>query len=162
MEPVPRPALDCSAGQDLQPNPTASVAFLRAIIPAGPWPLTSIVPDGVTTTENVRGDRRGERDRVHHVGEHGGKGGRSYTSADCGRPISKPAKGDLIGARLLHVDSDPREDETTIEDAKTRALAAYRAHERPPSYIVRLWQRTAGGLAPQQEVPVPSGPARPE
>ena len=40
-----------TAPDALQPNPTASVAFLRAIIPAGPWVLTSIVPDGVTRTK---------------------------------------------------------------------------------------------------------------
>jgi hypothetical protein len=124
-----------AAGPDaLQPNPTASVAFLRAIIPAGPWALTSIVPDGVTRTKAF--EATDEMNAIEFIMSENAAGkGLYYTSADCGRPISKPAKGDLIGARLLHVDSDPRDDET-VEDAKTRALAAYRAHDRPPSYIV--------------------------
>ena len=149
-----------TAPDALQPNPTASVAFLRAIIPAGPWVLTSIVPDGVTRTKAL--EATDEVNAIEFIMSENAAGkGLYYTSADCGRPISKPAKGDLYGARLLHVDSDPNEGEP-VEDAKARALAAYRVLRPPAVLHRRLRQRTAPGLAAQQEVPVPSGPAGPE
>jgi hypothetical protein len=143
----------------LQPNPTASVAFLRAIIPAGPWVLTSIVPDGVTQTKAF--EATDEVNAIEFIMSENAAGkGLYYTSADCGRPISKPAKGDLIGARLLHVDSDPLEDET-IEDAKARALAAYRAHERPPSYIVDSGNGLQAGWLFSRKFPFPQVPPGP-
>jgi hypothetical protein len=41
----------------------------------------------------------------------------------------------MTGAIMLHADSDPRDGET-IEAAKKRILAAYAAHDPPPSIIV--------------------------
>ena len=41
----------------------------------------------------------------------------------------------MPGAIMLHADSDPRDGET-IEAAKKRILAAYAAHDPPPSLIV--------------------------
>ena len=148
-----------TAPDALQPNPTASVAFLRAIMPAGPWPLTSIVPDGVTNTRTF--EATDEVNAIEFIMSENTAGkGLYYTSADCGRPISKPAKGDLIGARLLHVDSDPREDET-VEDAKARALAAYRAHDRPPSYIVDSGNGLQAGWLLSRKFPFPQVPPGP-
>ena len=58
-----------------------------------------------------------------------------FTGNSCGRPGSKPKKADMTGAIMLHADSDPRDGET-IEAAKKRILAAYAAHDPPPSIIV--------------------------
>ena len=116
-------------------NDTAgAIAFLKALRPAGPWVLTAIVPDRLTTTKSF--ETSDEAGAMAFITERNQAGENLYyTLNSCGRPISKPAKADMTGAVALHVDSDPRGDET-IEAAKARIQVAYDAHDPPPSVIV--------------------------
>ena len=108
--------------------------FLKALRPAGPWVLTAIWPDGPTTTKSFEASDEAGATRFIKSTNHTGQNV-YFTGNSCGRPGSKPKKADMTGAIMLHADSDPRDGET-IEAAKKRILAAYAAHDPPPSLIV--------------------------
>ena len=113
---------------------TAAIAFLKIVRPAGPWVLTAIWPDGPTTTQSFEASDEAGATRFIKDANHAGRNV-YFTGNSCGRPGSKPKKADMTGAIMLHADSDPRDGET-IEAAKKRILAAYAAHDPPPSIIV--------------------------
>ena len=48
---------------NLKIDAASSIAFLRALRPAGPWVLTSIVPDGPTTTKSFEATDEAGRSR---------------------------------------------------------------------------------------------------
>ena len=113
---------------------TAAIAFLKIVRPAGPWVLTAIWPDGPTTTQSFEASDEAGATRFIKDANHAGRNV-YFTGNSCGTPGSKPKKADMTGAIMLHADSDPRDGET-IEAAKKRILAAYAAHDPPPSIIV--------------------------
>jgi putative DNA primase/helicase len=113
---------------------TVAITFLKALRPAGPWVLTAIWPDGPTTTESFEASDEAGATRFIKDTNHAGRNV-YFTGNSCGRPGSKPKKADMTGAIMLHADSDPRDGET-IDAAKKRILAAYAAHDPPPSIIV--------------------------
>jgi predicted P-loop ATPase len=141
-----------------------AIAFLKALRPKGPWALTAIIPDGVTTTKSF--EASDEAGAAAFIKEHNQAGKNLYYTLNlCGRPISKPSKADMTGAIALHADSDPDKDET-IEAAKTRIMAVYEAHRPPPSIIVNsgnglqaIWLLDRGFEIPQAP-PGPNNPAR--
>ena len=129
------PKLDgrCCANDDLAPDPDASLEFLKVLRPAGAWVLTAIVPDGPTTTRTFEAsDEAGVR---KFIVSHNATENVYFTGNLCGRVKKKPAKADMTGAIFLHTDDDPREGETP-DEAKARILAAYDAHDPPPSIII--------------------------
>ena len=80
-----------------------AIAFLEILRPKGPWALTAIVPDGVTTTKTF--EASDEAGAAAFIAEHN-KAGQNlyYTLNSCGRPISKPSKADMTGAIALHAE----------------------------------------------------------
>ena len=113
---------------------TGAITFLKTLRPAGPWVLTAIWPDGPTTTQSFEASDEAGATRFIKYANHAGQNV-YFTGNSCGRPGSKPKKADMTGAIMLHADSDPRDGET-IEAAKKRIMAAYAAHDPPPSIIV--------------------------
>ena len=118
----------------LKADTTSAIRFLKALRPAGPWVLTAIIPDGPTTTKSFEASDEAGAIRFIKSTNHTGQNV-YFTGNSCGRPGRKPKKADMTGAIMLHADSDPRDGET-IEAAKKRILAAYVAHDPPPSLIV--------------------------
>ena len=123
---------NCAPRNDrLVPDLDAALAFLKVLRPSGPWVLTAIVPDGPTATDTF--DEAGAR---KFIVTRNARGENIYFTGNlCGRVKKKPTKADMTGAIFLHTDDDPREGETP-EIAKARILAAYDAHDPPPSIIV--------------------------
>ena len=118
----------------LKTDTAGAITFLKALRPAGPWVLTAIWPDGPTTTQSF--EASDEVGATRFIKDASPRGRNLYfTGNSCGKPGSKPKKADMTGAIMLHADSDPRDGET-IEAAKKRILAAYAAHDPPPSIIV--------------------------
>ena len=115
-------------------NTEAALTFLRALRPQGPWVLTAIEPDGAGKTVTKTFDA--SDDIAGFIG-HGNREGWGiyYTGNLCGKPSKKPDKAAMTGAIMLHTDDDPRDGETP-EVAKARILAAYEAHDPPPSIVV--------------------------
>jgi hypothetical protein len=131
----------------------AAIAFLKALRPKGPWVLTAIVPDGMTTTKSF--EASDEAGAAAFIKERNQAGQNVYyTLNSCGRPISKPAKADITGAIALHVDSDPNEGEP-VEAAKARIMAAYEAHNPPPSIVVDSGNGLQGLWRLDQEFEIP-------
>ena len=81
-----------------------SIAFLRALRPTGPWVLTSIVPDGPTTTRSF--EATDEAKAMAFIRERNRAGENLYfTGNSCARPTVKPKKADMTGAIMLHADT---------------------------------------------------------
>jgi predicted P-loop ATPase len=120
-------------GGKLTPRIDADVAitFLKAIRPQGPWVLTTIIPDGNTATQTFY-DEEGVRSFVEAFNQSRNI---YYTGNLCGHRNKKPSKADINGVIFLHTDDDPRDGETPAA-AKARIIAAYEAHNPPPSIIV--------------------------
>ena len=114
----------------LRSDADKALAFLKALRRDGPWVLTAIIPDGATTTRTFEAaDETGVRQFIEI---NNATKNIYFTGNPCGRPSRKPTKADMTGAIFLHTDDDPREGETP-EAAKARILAAYDAHDPPPS-----------------------------
>jgi putative DNA primase/helicase len=126
--------MDDERATDPKADTTSAIRFLKALRPAGPWVLTAIIPDGPTTTQSFEASDEAGAIRFIKSTNHAGQNV-YFTGNSCGRPGRKPKKADMTGAIMLHADSDPRDDET-IEAAKKRIMAAYVAHDPPPSLIV--------------------------
>ena len=126
--------MDDERATDPKADTTSAIRFLKALRPAGPWVLTAIIPDGPTTTQSFEASDEAGAIRFIKSTNHTGQNV-YFTGNSCGRPGRKPKKADMTGAIMLHADSDPRDGET-IEAAKKRILAAYVAHDPPPSLIV--------------------------
>ena len=112
----------------------SAIRFLRVLRPAGPWVLTSIVPDGLTTTQSF--EATDEAGAIRFIEKQNRAGENLYfTGNSCGRPTVKPTKAAMTGAIMLHADNDPNEGEA-IEAAKARIKAAYASHTPPPSLVI--------------------------
>lgn len=112
-------------------DPEASLAFLKRWSPAGPWVLTSIIPDGVTDTVTFRSEdavrkwlneRQGKQNCYFHV-----------------NPVRhdlnvKASKEDIERLDWLHVDIDPRPGED-FDQERVRALRMLQEFKPRPTVI---------------------------
>lgn len=117
-----------------------AVEFLEAWCPGGPWVLTSIVPDGKTTTETFTARSLGQmRDWIDR------RQGAQNIYFTVNRTLNvmevKPRKSDIAAATALHVDVDPRAGEP-LESERRRALEMLCRHSPPPTVIID----SGGGL----------------
>lgn len=110
----------------------ASIEFLQKFSPEGNWVLTSILPDGKTTTATFSDpsnaakwidDRQGVENIYFHV------------NPTIYPMITKASKEDIQRVAWLHVDIDPKQDETPAK-AKPRAIKLLKSHNTPPTLII--------------------------
>jgi hypothetical protein len=112
----------------------AAINFLKKFRPGGPWVLTSIVPDGRTTTRTF--DAAKWTEAAKWIEERQGKENIYYNLNPTRRAIdSKSSKEDIARMEFLHVDIDPRAGEDP-EEEKERALKLLKAFVPPPSFII--------------------------
>jgi predicted P-loop ATPase len=109
-----------------------AVEFLERLRPGGPWVLTAIIPDGVTTTITARNADAVRRFVRKYNGEQN-----LYYSVNPTRTAmtKKAAKKDIAAIEFLLADLDPEDNEKT-EDAKTRYLAALNQHKPASTAII--------------------------
>lgn len=112
----------------------AAVDFLTHWQPDGPWCLTSIVPDGPTTTRTFYPrDREAMRD---WIAARIGRENVYFAVNRVKRNITKKATKDDVGAVVaLHVDCDP-EPGVDIAEARAAILAKLEARDPAPSVII--------------------------
>lgn len=112
----------------------AALDFLKKLYPEGPWVLTSIIPDGATTTRTFN---KGEEDELcRWVAEREGVEGVYYNLNPTRRPLFKKSmKTDIERAAYFHVDVDPREGEPLLNE-QDRALRLLQEYDRPPTAVV--------------------------
>ena len=119
---------------ELKHKTAAAIDFLRKFRPEGPWVLTSIVPDGRTTTQTFEAAKAQEA--AQWIEERQGKENIYYNLNPTRRAIdSKSSKEDIARMEFLHVDIDPRAGEDPAEE-KERALKLLRAYTPKPTVIV--------------------------
>ena len=111
-----------------------AMALLKVLRPDGPWVLTACIPMGgipFTRTFDDEGEARAfieTRNQDQNL---------YYTGNPCGSPKKKPEKADITAAVFHHSDNDPDKAKgETPAAAKARILAAYEAHDPPPSIII--------------------------
>lgn len=128
-------------GDDFTPPPpipahdtTGALDFLRKWCPEGPWVLTSIVPDGKTTTATFAAEAWRDaaawieaRQRIENIYFHVNPVLRPLTS--------KASKEDMARMAWLHVDIDPRAGED-FEAERARALDMLQRYPKKPTVIV--------------------------
>jgi len=116
---APAPAAALEKG--CQPDPDASVDFLRQFAPEGPWALTAIVPDrrGIET----RTFRPESEDAMKAwLARYNGQRNIYFQVNPPIRDIAKKAaKTDIKSLSWLHVDLDPRAQEN-IDEERNRIL----------------------------------------
>jgi P4 family phage/plasmid primase-like protien len=116
------------------------VEFLEAWRPGGPWVLTSIVPDGKTTTETFTARSLGQmRDWIDR--RQGAQNIYFTVNRTFNAMEVKPKKSNIAAAMALHVDVDPRAGEP-LDSERRRALEMLRRHSPPPTVIID----SGGGL----------------
>jgi len=113
---------------------SGAVSFLVDWSPDGPWALTSIIPDGVTTTHTFPASQKREmgewiqaRQGVENLYFHVNPLRRSI--------FSKASKEDVERLAWLHVDIDPRVGEDHDKE-RERALKLLQQYPKPPTLIV--------------------------
>lgn len=128
-----------------QPDPEATLAFLRKAFPAGEVTLTAILSDennrpqswgnksGKTLTRTLTTEAQVANwvagASAHEVNLY-------YTVNGLeGRHTKKPEKMDIKSARFLHCDIDPRAGED-IEEEQKRIRAKIRAFPIPPTVVI--------------------------
>ena len=117
-----------------------AVEFLESWCPGGPWVLTSIVPDGKTTTETFTARSLGQiRDWIDR--RQGAQNIYFTVNRTFNAMEVKPKKSDIAAAMALHVDVDPRAGEP-LDSERRRALEMLRRHSPPPTVIID----SGGGL----------------
>lgn len=122
--------------EHLLPDPDAAVAFLEAWRPGGPWVLTSIVPDGKTTTATFPGTEAGVEQMRGWIDRRQGRENIYFTvNRTFGEHESKPKKLHIRAAHALHVDVDPRPGEDP-EAEKERAVKLLREYKPAPTVII--------------------------
>lgn len=120
----------------------AAVDVLRQWCPSGPWVLTSIVPDGRTSTETFRGTDAGVESMRRWIDARQGRENIYFTvNAVFGEVESKPNKGAISAVRAVHVDVDPRPGEP-LDAERERAERLLRSYVPVPTVIVD----SGGGL----------------
>jgi len=103
-----------------EPDTEAAVRFLKRWCPEGPWVLTSIVPDGKTTTQTFAADSW--RDAAAWISDRQTKENIYFHVNPTLRPLTnKASKEDMARLAWLHVDVDPRAGED-IAAERERAL----------------------------------------
>src|SRR5262249_2646526 len=124
-----------NGGQRFPHSTREAVDFLRDYHNGeGPYTLTSIVPDGPTTTRSFM--PADEREMYRWIECRQGIENLYYQPNACRAGIIKKAsKADIKEALAVHVEADPREGFDWDEE-RARILAALEAFEPPPSVIV--------------------------
>ena len=113
----------------------AAVNFLRTFRPSGPWVLTSIVPDGRTTTATFSGTDAGVASMRGWIDHRQGRENIYFTVNEVyGEVESKPNKGAIAAVHALHVDVDPRPGERQFSELR-RGLRLLRGMEPVPTVI---------------------------
>lgn len=113
----------------------AAVQFLQGWAPAGPWVLTSIVPDGgkTDTATFTAAEVPKMRDWIE---ERQGVQNVYFTVNRTFRAMTvKPKKTDIAATRAYHVDVDPRVGED-VEAERARAIELLRAYDPAPTVII--------------------------
>jgi len=111
-----------------------AINFLKKFRPEGPWVLTSIIPDGRTTTRTF--DAAKWTEAAKWIEERQGKENIYYNLNPTRRAIdSKSSKEDIARMEFLHVDMDPRAGEDP-EEEKERALKLLKSFVPSPSCII--------------------------
>ena len=128
-----------------RPFGTKAVEFLQQLHPDGPWVLTAIIPDGPTTTATFTEPERARE----FIAEHNLRRGENvyYSINPPKRHLqSKAKKEDIAEVVYLHVDADPRDDESP-EEAKARIRQVLETFPHKPTFEVDsgnglqfLWQ----------------------
>jgi hypothetical protein len=111
-----------------------AIGFLENIQPGGPWVLTAIVPDGGTVTKSFTPSSVPALQSF--IKSHDGQQNIYYSiNEPKDLPTKKASKADMLRARFLHVDIDPRDDEAS-EAAKIRILATVEKFRPQPTAVV--------------------------
>jgi hypothetical protein len=119
----------------IPPSDTAAaIHFLKRWRPEGPWVLTSIVPDGKTTTQTFTVEKWHdasawieERQAVENIYFH--------VNPTLGPLSNKASKEHMARLSWLHVDLDPRAGEDFTAE-RERALNLLRKYPKHPTVIV--------------------------
>jgi P4 family phage/plasmid primase-like protien len=110
----------------------AAVEFLRRFRPKGPWVLTSIVPDGKTTTRTFAA----AADASAWIEARQGRENVYFHVNPTTKPLaSKASKEEIACLDWLYVDLDPRAGEE-FADERTRILAVLQASPKKPTIII--------------------------
>tara|TARA_R110002124_G_scaffold11974_5_gene56825 strand:- start:5082 stop:7688 length:2607 start_codon:yes stop_codon:yes gene_type:complete len=132
----------------------AAVDFLGHWCPGGPWVLTSIVPDGRTTTATFRGtntgvaamrdwiDRRQARENIYFT-----------VNTVYGEVESKPNKGAIAAIHAAHVDLDPRPGEP-LDAERERAERLLRSYDPAPTVVLDSGGGFQAFWVSEEDVPV--------
>jgi hypothetical protein len=122
-------------GEDLLAGRTDdAVAFLMNWFSGGPWVLTSIVPDGRTTTATF--DPKSVVAMHAWIDRRQGNQNIYFTvNRTFGEMETKPSKADMAAAAALHVDIDPRAGEDLAQE-RDRALRLLREYRPAPTVII--------------------------
>lgn len=132
----------------------AAVDFLGHWCPGGPWVLTSIVPDGRTTTATFRGtdagvaamrvwiDRRQACENIYFT-----------VNTVYGEVESKPNKGTIAAIHAAHVDLDPRPGEP-LDAERERAERLLRSYDPAPTVILDSGGGFQAFWVSEEDVPV--------
>lgn len=119
----------------VKPNTSASLAFLQAWSPEGPWVLTSIYADGGKTATATFTAKDHSKAR-EWIDERQGKQNIYFTVNPVLKSMSiKPKKTDIRGMSALHVDVDPRAGEDLATE-RTRALKMLQEFKPKPTVII--------------------------
>jgi putative DNA primase/helicase len=114
-----------------------SIDFLLRLRPNGPIEITSIIPDGVTTTRTFAAAEADAADEF--IRRENAAGKNIYYALNRARATakrdSKKKKQDIEYVDCLHVDADPKEGENP-ETFKARVIPLFEAHDPPPTAIV--------------------------
>lgn len=117
-----------------KPNTKAAIEFLKQFRPEGPWVLTSIIPDGKTTTKTFPASRWSEA--ATWIDERQNKENIYYNLNPTRRALdSKSSKEDIERMEYLHVDIDPRAGEDPAEE-KQRALKLLFEFSPKPTCVI--------------------------
>ncbi|MGY4503743.1 P4 family phage/plasmid primase-like protein [Bradyrhizobium sp. GM24.11] len=112
------------------------IEFLKSLQPAGPWVLTTIVPDGrgrTTTRTFSRNDERAARNFIalRNVTENV-----YYTVNSTKTAVNKkPSKEDMDRAEYLYVDADPNKGESS-QQFKARFLSSVAQFAYQPTFVI--------------------------
>ena len=132
-----------------------SISFLVQFRAKGPWVLTAIIPDGLTTTSTTQT----ATEINAFVSEHNGRRNLYYSVNPTRKAItSKAKKTDIAAVEYLLADLDPADGESS-EAAKARYLAQLNGSFEPkPTATVDsgngiqcLWRLTDAIVLPEEE-----------
>ena len=129
-----------------------AIGFLKRLRPGGPWVLTAIIPDGITTTITVLT----EQDAAAFIDKYNGKQNLYYSVNPTRRATNKKAaKTNIASIEFGLADCDPDEGETP-EAAKARYLAAIKSIAAPsPTFIVDSGNGIQFGWRLDRPIPLP-------